>query len=108
VLGAKRHRRAHVIVALRHQHGERLDLVDRCIGRVAAARGEIGQQLAGYAAAKALPRGILATRVERERSCNARRHVGFVKKRIAAVREALPGATPAIIEARLWRRADIV
>jgi hypothetical protein len=31
-----------------------------------------------------------------------------VKKRIAAVREALPGATPAIIEARLWRRADIV
>ena len=31
-------RRAHVVVGLRHQHADRLDLVDRRVGRVAAAR----------------------------------------------------------------------
>ena len=52
-LAADRDRRAHVVDRLRHQHADGLDLVDRRVGGVAAARCGIEQHVAFDGAGKA-------------------------------------------------------
>ena len=57
-----------VVVAGRHQHRDRLDLVDRSVGRVAAARSAVDQHRARHGVAQT-PRelGIRARRMKDQR-----------------------------------------
>ena len=65
----------HVVVRARHQHAERLDLVDRSIGRVAPARRGVEQEFSGDDLAQSGGEiAAAALRVENERLRERRVH----------------------------------
>ena len=61
-------RHAHVLVRARNQHADRLDLVDRRVGRIAAARGAVEQDLALHGPAQAPREFGVARRMEHQRA----------------------------------------
>ena len=67
-------RRGDVLVGSRHEHADRLDLVDRRVGRVAAARGGVEQHLAARSRGAAGAR-VAARRVGRDARAGGRRRL---------------------------------
>ncbi len=68
LLAAERDCRAHIVDGLRDEHADRLDLVDRCVGRVAATRRRVEQHVAFDDGAKASRQpAVGALRMEAQR-----------------------------------------